>query len=328
MHKALLAMALAAVMAAPAVHARLLPQDSQRHTIRSLTAAELRTYGHRDASCTNRTSGRSFLPSMRARETADPDSAPKGSLLAIAALAGLTATALSWEGLPPPVIIHGTLMVTAWAGLLPAGALIARYCKVTRRQRFPEQLDNRFWWNWHRCLQYAGVALSAIGLAAILFLTSGDFGTLHGKLGLGLVLLSIGQVIGPMLRGSKGGPTDPAADPTRPDTWRGDHFDMTDRRLAFERWHKTMGWMVLIGGSGVILLGVALIGMPHPLMIVIGATWVVLLAVALNMVKERRWVDTYVAIWGPSMRSPWLRPGAAPATETLPSVAPKEQRPG
>lgn len=211
-----------------------------------------------------------------------------------------------WEGLPPLLVLHGALMLTAWAGLLPAGAVIARYCKVTPHQRFPAELDNQSWWEWHQRFQYTGIALSVLGLAAVLGQTGGGFGTTHGQLGLGLVLLSVGQVVGAALRGSKGGPTDPASDPDDPLTWRGDHFDMTPRRRRFEHAHRAIGWTLLAAASWVILLGHGLIGAPDWLLIVMLGSYAVMLLVVMEQVHGRRWVDTYVAIWGPHLRSPLL----------------------
>ena len=138
---------------------------------------------------------------------------------AFALLCGVVAFGL-WrvEGLSPSLFGHAALMVTAWAGILPAGVLVARYFKVTRRQGFPAEVDNRFWWNWHRGLQCAGVALSAAALVLVVGDTGGSFRTPHGQLGLLLVLLSAAQVAGTALHGTMGGPTDPAADPLRPET--------------------------------------------------------------------------------------------------------------
>ena len=235
--------------------------------------------------------------------------APFGFIPAFAVLLGAVAGGLWWfEQLTLPLVIHAALMTTAWAGIMPMGALIARYGKVTRHQRFPDELDNRFWWNWHRGLQYAGVALSAVGLVAVLGVTGGGGQTTHGQYGLALALLSVVQVAGAALRGTKGGPTDEGADPGHPETWRGDHFDMTRRRVVFEAVHKTLGWSTLAGAGVVILLGVQLVGAPGWLLAVLGAAYLTLAMVAFIQASSRRRVTTYAAIWGPHLRSPLLRP--------------------
>jgi hypothetical protein len=45
------------------------------------------------------------------------------------------------------------------------------------------------------------------------------------------------QVAVALLRGDKGGPTESALS--------GDHYDMTPRRVAFERVHKSLGWIAV-----------------------------------------------------------------------------------
>lgn len=244
-----------------------------------------------------------------ARISIGPSVAP--ILAGIALLGASIAAALSAEGHHPAIIAHATLMTMAWAGLLPSGAVIARWCKVTRAQRFPEQLDNQFWWNRHRQFQYAGLGCSLLGFAAILWLTGGGLGSLHGQLGLLVVALSLAQLAGSALRGSKGGPTDQRADPARPETWRGDHFDMTRRRTTFEVVHKALGWGSLALAAATLALGVALLGLPMAVAALLGAAYAVLLAVMLRHIRARAWVDTYVAIWG-GLRSPLLRPGVVP----------------
>ncbi len=232
-------------------------------------------------------------------------------LAAIAAFGAAVAWLLHAEGFPPAIVAHGALMATAWAAMLPAGVAIARWRKVTRGQRFPDQLDNQFWWNRHRQLQYGGLALTGLGLAAILVPTGGSFAGSHAQAGLVVVALAALQLALGALRGSKGGPTDPAADPARPETWRGDHFDMTPRRVVFERLHKALGWGLLAGGAAAIWLGAAIIGPPPGLLLVLALPYLVLLAFAARQAATSRRVDTYVAIWG-GLRSPHLRPGLVP----------------
>lgn len=212
------------------------------------------------------------------------------------------------EGMTGALLVHVGAMVTAWAAVLPAGAIIARYLKVTSDQRFPEVLDNRWWWEWHRGLQYAGVALSTIGFLAILSITAGSFATWHGWIGLLVVLLGWAQVIAGWLRGSKGGPTDRRADPARPETWRGDHFDMTRRRRAFELFHKTGGWLALLLAMLAVDSGAALLGTPPWLVLLAALAWLAALFAAARFAMAGRRVDTYVAIWGPHLRSPLLDP--------------------
>lgn len=202
------------------------------------------------------------------------------------------------EGLPPGLAAHAALMIAAWAVLLPAGAVLARYGKVTADQDFPREVDNPYWWNWHRLLQYSGVAVATAAFASVLAETGGRFATAHGVVGLAVLALGWAQVAAGWLRGTKGGPTETGADPVRPETWRGDHYDMTPRRRLFERWHKVAGWIAL-GLSGLaLLLGAALVGSPAWLLGLLGAVQGCALAGCLDGALRGRWVDTYRALWG------------------------------
>jgi hypothetical protein len=126
---------------------------------------------------------------------------PALALLFVLSLAGLW-----WfEGLRGGQLVHAACMITAWAGMLPAGAILARWWKVAPRQRFPEVRDNPLWWNWHRGLQCGGVALATLGLLAILTETGGRLGGAHAMLGGGAMLLGWAQVLGAQFRGTKGG---------------------------------------------------------------------------------------------------------------------------
>lgn len=100
-------------------------------------------------------------------------------------------------------------MVLAWGVAMPIALLLARYYKVTPRQNWPQELDNRFWWDGHRLLNYATVAFS-IAAASLVWSTtyySGAARDLHACLGWSIVFLGILQIIGGQLRGTKGGPT-------------------------------------------------------------------------------------------------------------------------
>ncbi len=210
-------------------------------------------------------------------------------------------------GLPPAMASHAALMLVAWGVMIPMGGIVARYFKVTPRQNFPEEVDSRFWWDWHRGLQYGGMALSSVGLLLILWETGGRFATLHGRCG--IVVMTIGwlQVASALLRGSKGGATDKRADPSAPLTWRGDHYDMSRRRLAFEIWHKTAGWAVIVLAGVTILLGIDLIGAPDWLLVLVAIFQAAVLLALVDGRLRRRWVDTYEALWGPDPVHPGNR---------------------
>ena len=218
---------------------------------------------------------------------------------AAAALLG----AMAWFGLRdlvgPVFAAHAALMLAAWGVLLPAGAVVARYGKVTRRQDFPRAVDNPWWWNWHRGLQYGGVALATLAFVLMLAQTGARFDTGHGWLGLAVLSLGWGQVLAGWLRGTKGGPTEDGADPSDLATWRGDHYDMTRRRRMFEIWHKPAGWLTLAAAAVTILLGLDLVGAPSWLLVLVGGVQGVVVASLLDGAARGRWVDTHVALWGP-----------------------------
>lgn len=186
---------------------------------------------------------------------------------------------------------HGRLMVLAWGLLFPAGILIARYAKVTPRQRWPEQLDNRLWWRLHLLLQSLGSLLMLLALGLILLAVQGatSLARLHALGGWSLVAGVVIQVIGGRLRGSKGGPGIP-----------GDHYLMTRRRLVFEYVHKTLGWLALLLSVPVVLAGLVVADAPRwmPLVLILWWTALVILVIALQ--RRRGCLDTYQAIWGPA----------------------------
>ncbi len=193
---------------------------------------------------------------------------------------------------------HARCMVLGWGVLLPLGALAARYFKVTPGQRWPQQLDNKAWWHAHRTLQWAGIAAMSLGawLAWGHGSGAGTAARLHAAAGWALVVLGWLQIAAGLWRGSKGGPTD--------DTLRGDHYDMTPRRIGFERWHKGLGWLAVLAASGVTALGLVVADAPRWMALMLAAWWVLLVLAAWRWQRQGRCVDTYQAIWGPDPRHP------------------------
>ncbi len=228
-----------------------------------------------------------------------------------AGLAPLMAVLLWKSGVVTPAMAaHGALMITAWGLVIPAGGVVARHFKVMPGQDFPRVFDNLTWWSWHRGLQYGGLALATAALVPILAETGGRIDTLHGACGLAVMTLGWLQVLSGWLRGSRGGPTGRGADPGDPATWRGDHYDMTPRRIAFERWHKPAGWCALLLAGVTMLLGIALVGAPDWLLALVGCLQAATVLALLDGRLRGRWVDTYAALWGPDPRHPGNRRGA------------------
>jgi hypothetical protein len=194
---------------------------------------------------------------------------------------------------------HGRLMVLAWGVLIPLGVVVARYFKVTKRQDWPRQLDNKRWWHGHLACQYTAGACMAAGL--VIILASGRGGGLwpHGVLGYAVLAFGAVQYIAGWLRGSKGGPSEPSP--------RGDHYDMTTRRKVFEHVHKTVGYAALAAAAATIVTGLWTANAPRWMWLAVGGWWILLLTTALRLEALGRHVSSYHAIWGPDPAHPGNR---------------------
>lgn len=196
---------------------------------------------------------------------------------------------------------HGRLMVLGWGVLAPLGVLVARFLKVTPRQDWPAQSDNQFWWVSHWTAQYSAFVLTAIGIVMILRASPSASATqgiwLHRSLGWAITGFGIAQIASGWLRGSKGGPTDPEGP-------RGDHYDMTRRRIIFERFHKVMGYSVLALAALTILSGMWQANAPHWMWGGIISWWVCLGCLAFVLQRKGMAMGSYQAIWGPDQRHP------------------------
>ncbi len=189
--------------------------------------------------------------------------------------------------------VHGIANILAWGLLLPLGVLVARFYKVFRRQNWPAEVHNMSWWFWHQVLQYAGLGAFAIALLTVIYENRGlHLATLHGKLGLLLVVLALHQFVSAMLRG---------------DTE--DHYTMNLRRLVFELVHKSVGYAALALAPAVIVLGLDLAGAPAWVVAVGLSPLVALGALWIRNICARRFVSTYQAMWGVSLEHPGNRPG-------------------
>ncbi|WP_233259577.1 cytochrome b561 domain-containing protein [Ramlibacter sp. WS9] len=196
---------------------------------------------------------------------------------------------------------HGRLMVLAWGVALPLGVLVARFFKVTPRQDWPRELDNKLWWHAHRGLQWGGVLLMTAGAWLAWGQGRGATAAAQWHAALGWTLLALGwlQVMGGLARGSKGGPTDAQL--------RGDHYDMTRWRCVFERLHKGLGYTALLAAAVAITLGLWVADAPRWMWLGIGLWWVVWIGAFAVLQLRGRCVDTYQAIWGPALEHPGNR---------------------
>ncbi len=196
---------------------------------------------------------------------------------------------------------HGRSMTLAWGFLVPVGVLAARFFKILPGQDWPRMLDSNAWWLTHRIVHYAAGVLTMAGLVLVLrgLMQLGASGT-HAIFGWAVVALACGQFLGGWFRGSKGGPTDPHAD----GSLRGDHYDMTRRRLAFEYLHKIGGYLALAIATGAIITGMWRANAPLWMWLGIGAWWLCLALAFALLQRAGRAFDTYQAIWGPDPQHP------------------------
>lgn len=210
----------------------------------------------------------------------------------------------------PAVSWHGRVMTFAWGVLAPLAVMLARYFKVMPGQPWPARLDNKVWWHGHRLCNYCAVALTALGICLAWGPAryGGAVREAHALLGWSLFALGLLQVLGGHLRGTKGGPTAPRRDARGAVIdLHGDHYDMTPRRILFERLHKSLGYLALLLTIATIAMGLWTADAPRWMWLAIACWWAVLLGAAARLQRQGRCIDTYQAIWGPD---PSL-PGAA-----------------
>lgn len=187
---------------------------------------------------------------------------------------------------------HGRFMVLAWGMLLPLGVMAARFCKVLPGQDWPREVQNPFWFTWHRILQYSGLGVTLVALALILPTTrDAPQAALHHWVGWSVIALAAVQLAAAMVKGTGGGPG-PDGAPV------GDHFRMTQRRRIFEWTHKIMGYVALAIAVASILSGMWVANAYVWMWIFIYGWWI-LVVTAFAVLQRRGWaVDTYQAIWG------------------------------
>ncbi|WP_242702568.1 MULTISPECIES: cytochrome b561 domain-containing protein [Achromobacter] len=208
---------------------------------------------------------------------------------------------------------HGRIMTLAWGVLVPLAVMLARFFKVMPRQPWPAALDNKAWWHGHRLCNYCAVALAVIGICLV-WRQDGYRGPVrdaHAFLGWSLFALGLLQVLGGHLRGTKGGPTAPRRDAQGAVIdLHGDHYDMTPRRIRFERVHKSLGYFALLLAVAAIAMGLWTADAPRWMWLAIVCWWAGLFSLAARLQRQGRCIDTYQAIWGldPSLPGAALEP--------------------
>lgn len=197
---------------------------------------------------------------------------------------------------------HGRAMVLGWGVLAPLAVLIARFFKILPGQNWPEVRDTKLWWRSHWIGQTLVLVLSCIGLFLVL---PSEIATmsLHGWLGYSVFAVLLVQVCLGVFRGSKGGPTAPAADGSP----RGHHYDMTPWRRMFEALHKALGYGVLGLAAITILFGLWRANAAVWMWVGLALWWPMLILAFRVMQRRGMAVDTYQAIWGDDPKHPGNR---------------------
>ncbi|CUI73374.1 cytochrome b561 domain-containing protein [Cognatishimia activa] len=196
---------------------------------------------------------------------------------------------------------HARLMTLAWGVLVPAAIFAARYMKIVPGQDWPRELDNKTWWHFHWMGQALAYAISLIGLGLVLGRGENPFQlNLHTVLGYVVLAFGTCQVLLGIFRGSKGGPTARATD----GSLHGDHYDMTPKRLMFERVHRSLGYLALLLGMITILVGMWNANAPRWMWVVLVNYWMFLVVASVIAQIRGNAVDTYQAIWGPDPSLP------------------------
>jgi Eukaryotic cytochrome b561 len=204
------------------------------------------------------------------------------------------------HSLAPMTAWHARCMVLAWGVLVPVGILVARYWKIWPGQAWPFELDNKMWWHLHRMVQSAALVLMSLG-AWLMWSNKSDVQAdlgLHGVLGWAVLGAAWLQVLGALLRGTKGGPTDTLME--------GDHYLMTAHRRRFEWLHKSLGWGSLALAMVTIVLGLIQADAPRWMVVMIFFWWCALAALAWRWQRQNKCIDTYQAIWGNKISLPGM----------------------
>mmetsp|Transcript_21471 Transcript_21471/g.62162 ORF Transcript_21471/g.62162 Transcript_21471/m.62162 type:complete len:517 (-) Transcript_21471:379-1929(-) len=132
--------------------------------------------------------------------------------------------------------VHLVLMSIAWAGLLPLGAVIAKWLKRV------EGAPQGAWFRRHRELQSVGWVLQILGFAAAVWFVqehSSHFQGPHARIGLAVVIVGTLQPLNAALR--------PHPEPR------------TRARVAFEVVHKGLGWIAVLLGIFNVAVGIYIV---------------------------------------------------------------------
>jgi len=141
------------------------------------------------------------------------------------------------------VMAHAILMLLGWGFLLPSGTLMAKYFK---------HRPDGMWFKLHRGIQTLGLLLALLGwiIALVNFNVFKDYGLVnyqHGICGMTVMILGLLQPLNALLRPH--GPESPSDEKSK-------------KRVVWELWHKTSGWVAVGLAIPTIALGTMTLAQP------------------------------------------------------------------
>ena len=191
---------------------------------------------------------------------------------------------------------HARFMSLAWSFFFPVAIIAARFYKVLPRQNFPDEIDNQWWWITHRVFVTVGTIAVLIALSLVYFYSNGEVAasSLHRSAGWAALVLLVVQIATGLLRGTRGGPKMPSYS----GDLRGDHYDMTTRRIIFERIHKSIGYVALACAWLATTAGLWTVNAPLWICLLVLGWWLLMCIFGVWLQLHKRAIDTYQAIWG------------------------------
>lgn len=204
---------------------------------------------------------------------------------------------------------HALLMVLVWFFMVPLCILVIRFGKPrptpTGLHRKVAIYNKEWWWfSTHKWGLYLAMSLSVLGGIIAIVVSQGFSGTVHAVFGILTIALGVIQVIAGWSRGSHGGKYYHTADPDNPDTWFGDHYNMTPRRRVFEAYHKNAGYIAGFCAVGAVASGLMQFPLPWLMVLVV---FLILLVLAIAAVLDYKGLkyDGYRAAHGNDPEHPF-----------------------
>jgi hypothetical protein len=174
---------------------------------------------------------------------------------------------------------HAVLMFFIWMFLVPVCVTVMRYHKPPPSEKGIQRKVSFWhleWWFFsvHKFGMFFAMFLAVGGTGVALIVSGGFSGSVHACFGMLTILMGVGQVISPQMRGTRGGKYREGADINDPATWQGDQYSYTQKRRMFEAYHKTAGYFTMFFALGAVGSGL----MQYKVPVLTGLLFVILLA--------------------------------------------------